>query len=166
MGNRKIVIGVMGGSSVSKDVLSIAQDLGRQIAESGYVLLTGGRPAGVMEAASHGAKKAGGLVVGILPGPNLNDCSRFVDIAIATNAGDARNVFNILSSDVVVACPGGMGTLSEIALAIKNNRPVILLGFDKDEVPKQLHTEQLTVSVKTPLEAMEKVKTVLQQGVF
>jgi uncharacterized protein (TIGR00725 family) len=127
---RKRVIGVMGGGSADAASEQMAEDLGRGIAEAGWALLTGGRPAGVMLAASRGACEAGGLVIGVLPDASPQAANDFVHIAIATGLGDARNLVNVLSADVVVACAGGAGTQSEVALALKNGRSVIGLGFD------------------------------------
>jgi hypothetical protein len=100
------------------------------VAEAGWVLLTGGRPAGVMEAASAGAKSvAGSLTVGILPSGPDGPVSEHVDVAVFTGMGDARNTINVLSSDVVVACGvEGPGTASEVALSLTSGRPVILLA--------------------------------------
>lgn len=128
---RKTLIGVMGpGAAAHPDALAHAYDLGRRIAEAGWVLLTGGRNVGVMEAANQGAHAAGGLTVGILPGTDDGSVSKAVDIAIFTDLGNARNNINVLSSQVVIACGFGFGTLSEIALALKGDRPVIVLTND------------------------------------
>jgi uncharacterized protein (TIGR00725 family) len=127
------IIGVMGpGESASDTDQSVAYELGRRIAESGWVLLTGGRCVGVMDAASRGAKSAKGLTVGILPGSDRHAASEAVDITILTGMGNARNAINILSSDVVIACGMGAGTVSEIALAIKADKPVILLNASSE----------------------------------
>jgi uncharacterized protein (TIGR00725 family) len=110
---------------------AIAFELGRLIAREGWILLTGGRNAGVMDAASRGAKSVpGSITVGVLPGDHQSkDVSGSVDIAIFTNMGDARNVVNVQSSDIVVAVSAASaGTLSEVALAVKAKRPVVLLG--------------------------------------
>ena len=123
----KVVIGVMGaGLATAKDT-ELAYQLGRAIALNGWVLLTGGRR-GVMDAASNGAKAGGGLTVGILPSSDRVGMSEAVDIAIVTDLGNARNNVNVLSSDVVIACGMGLGTASEVALALKNGKPVILLN--------------------------------------
>ncbi|MGQ0649852.1 MAG: cytochrome [Gemmatimonadaceae bacterium] len=127
---RRSVIGVMGaGEGASLHDLALAEELGRLVAAQGWALLTGGRDAGVMRAASRGAKSvAGSLVIGVLPsesGPVASD----VDVAIFTGLGHARNAVNVLSSDVVVACGvGGPGTGSESALALKMGHPLILLA--------------------------------------
>lgn len=123
------VIGVMGGAVVPEEVLEQAYTVGKLIAEHGWVLLNGGRNAGVMEASARGASEAGGLVVGILPTDTTTGVAPSVDIAIPTGMGDGRNAINVLASHVVIALPGGAGTVSEVALALKAGRDVVLLGF-------------------------------------
>lgn len=131
----KILIGVMGpGETATADDISLAYTLGQAIAQQGWGLLTGGRAAGVMTAASQGAQTAGGLVVGILAGEDTAQMSEAVDIAICTGMGQGRNVINVLSSHVVIACGLGSGTLSEIALALKFHKPVILLNWPSNLV--------------------------------
>lgn len=130
---RKTIIGVMGpGASASPIDLDNAYQLGRAIAQKGWVLLTGGRKIGVMDAASRGAKASGGLTVGILPTDNTDVVSEAVDIAIVTDLGNARNNINVLSADVIIACGMGIGTASEVALALKNGKKAILLTQDCD----------------------------------
>jgi hypothetical protein len=125
---RKIVIGVMGpGDNATAADLHHAYELGQGIAQEGWVLLTGGRNAGVMDAANKGAKAADGLTIGILPSNNTSAVSEAVDIAIVTDMGNARNNINVLSSDVVIACGMGTGTASEVALALKSHKKVVLL---------------------------------------
>lgn len=127
--NRPVLIGVMGGGRVDGPTRQRAYQLGELVAENGWCLLNGGRDAGVMAASAAGAAERGGLVVGILPGESRAGMAPGVTIPIITGLGSARNSINALSSDVVVACPGGAGTLSEIALALKTGTPVITLGF-------------------------------------
>ncbi|MEL7244623.1 MAG: TIGR00725 family protein [Cyanobacteria bacterium J06573_2] len=130
---RKIIIGVMGvGEKATSNDLENAYKLGQFIAQQGWILLTGGREAGVMNAASQGAKSLGGLTIGILPSKDDKNISEAVDIAIFTDMGNARNNINVLSSDVIVACGMGAGTASEIALALKSNKKVILLSEDEE----------------------------------
>ena len=130
---KKIIIGVMGpGEKATELDLENAHQLGKLIAQQGWILLTGGRNVGVMDAASWGAKSVGGLTIGILPDGNLKNASEFVDIPILTNMGSARNNINVLSSDVIIACGIGLGTISEIALALKADKKVIFLT-DKTE---------------------------------
>jgi uncharacterized protein (TIGR00725 family) len=119
----------MGAGDPGPEPKRLARRLGQLVAEAGWILLTGGRPAGIMEAASAGAKAVpGGLTIGILPSGPEGPVSEWVDIAIFTGLGDARNAVNVLTSDVVVACGvEGPGTASEVALALKSERPTILL---------------------------------------
>lgn len=125
----KPIIGVMGpGNNATEQDCDNAFKLGKLIAKESWILLTGGRNIGVMDAASKGAKKADGLVVGILPSENKMGMSRYVDIPICTGMGGARNNINVLSSDVVVALGLGAGTTSEIMLTLKADKPMILLS--------------------------------------
>jgi len=154
---RKTIIGVMGPGQATATDLQNAYHLGELIAQKGWVLLTGGRNVGVMDAASKGAKSANGLTIGILPGDNTDGVSDAVDIAIATDLGNARNNINVLSSDVVIACGIGTGTASEIALALKANKQVILLNSDRPSQsffqnlnPQNVHivnTPQLAINI-------------------
>lgn len=163
MATRKPVIGVVGGADVEAADESAAYELGKLIARRGWILLNGGRDCGVMSASARGAKKAGGLVIGILPGPNTRGASPDLDIAIVTGMGEARNVINVLSCDVVVACSGGAGTLSEVALALKSNRPVILLGWTSG-APLAVHRESGLLQVAdTPEDAVGAVDRILSQ---
>jgi uncharacterized protein (TIGR00725 family) len=127
---RKRVIGVMGGAAATPEACELARHFGRLVAGAGHVLLCGGRPSGVMAAAARGAREAGGLTLGILPGDDPDQAGEHILLAVATGMGHARNVVNVLTSDVVVVCPGGAGTLSEVALALKNGTPVVALGFE------------------------------------
>jgi len=132
------VIGVMGPAACDDQIAEVARAVGRAIAERGAVLLTGGRT-GVMEAASQGARDAGGLTIGVLPGAGAADSppNPYVDVALYTGLGEARNWVNVCSSDALIAIGGGFGTLSEIALALKARKPLVLLGswrFEMDGV--------------------------------
>ena len=104
-----------------------AAEVGRLLAERGAVLVCGGR-GGAMEAACRGAKDAGGLTVGILPGSNRSEANPFVDVVLPTGLGEARNALVVGAAEVVIAIGGGYGTLSEIALALKTGKRVIGLG--------------------------------------
>jgi uncharacterized protein (TIGR00725 family) len=97
--------------------------VGRELGSRGVVLVCGGL-GGVMEAACGGAKGAGGTTIGILPGSDRSDANRFVDIAIPTGLGEARNALVVRAADAVIAIGGGYGTLSEIALALRGSKRV------------------------------------------
>ncbi len=130
---RKTIIGVMGGSVADEKTAQNAREMGRLIAENGWTLLSGGRPTGVMQASVSGAKEAGGLTIGVLYDEDRELAAKDLDIVIPTGMGAARNIINVLASDVVVACRGTGGTLSEIAMALRFGRPVVLLDFDPGE---------------------------------
>ena len=105
--------------------------MGRELAARGAVLVCGGL-GGVMEAACRGAKDAGGRTVGILPGTDRAAANPFVDTAIPTGLGEARNALVVRAADGLIAVGGGYGTLSEIALALKAGKPVV--GLDSWEI--------------------------------
>jgi len=136
-------VAVVGGGDCSPKVREQAQELGRLLAERGHVLICGGL-GGVMEAAARGARTAGGLVVGVLPGEKI-DANPSIGIAIATGMGHARNVIIVKSADAVIALAGEHGTLSEIALALKMKKLVISL--QSWEIPG-------TIKAETPEEAL------------
>lgn len=119
----------MGPAACDEKIGAIAMAVGRAIAERGAVLLTGGR-SGVMEAASRGAREAGGFTIGILPGASAAESppNPYVDLPLYTGLGEARNWVNVCASDALIAIGGGFGTLSEIALALKARKPLVLLG--------------------------------------
>ena len=108
-------------------IADLAEEVGAGLARAGFTLVTGGA-FGAMEAASRGAKQAGGTVVGLLPGTDRSEANEWSDVTIATGIGHARNLGVVASADVVVAVGGEWGTLSEIGLAGVVGRPVVLLA--------------------------------------
>lgn len=160
---QKIIIGVMGPGKLATEIdLKNAYELGKLIAIEGWVLLTGGRNVGVMDAASKGAKKAGGLTIGILPSSHTRNVSDAVDITIVTDLGNARNNINVLSSEIIIACGMGLGTASEIALALKNRKPVILLSehLESQQFFKSLSPNLVYLAVNT-FEVIKIIKEML-----
>lgn len=142
--NQEIIVGVMGpGAGATAEDKAVAYELGKHIGEQSWTLLTGGRKAGVMDAAMKGAREAGGKTVGILPGTNNKGMSDHVQIPIFTGLGHARNAINIQSSRIIFACGLGAGTSSEISLALKTGTPTILLEQSEEtlEYFQQLTTE-------------------------
>ena len=124
---RKFLVSVIGGHKCEEEVSSLAEEVGRIIADSGAALVCGGL-GGTMEAACRGAKEAGGVTIGIIPGEDKNRANRFVDIVIPTGMGFSRNTLVVGTGDVVVALPGEYGTLSEISFALIGKKKVY--GFD------------------------------------
>ena len=139
----RLFIAVIGGAHCDAETAPLAEQVGRALAERGAAVVCGGL-GGVMEAAARGAKEAGGLVVGVLPGEKM-EANPYVGIAIATGMGHARNVIIVKSADAVIALPGEHGTLSEVALALKMKKRVISLH--SWEIPG-------TIKANTPQEAV------------
>ena len=159
----RVVVGVIGpGTGASGDDCALARELGGLVAREGWVLLTGGRALGVMHAASGGAKDAGGLTIGVLAGESLLGVSDTVDVAVVTGMGSARNNINVLSSHVLFACGMGPGTASEVALAIKAERPVVLVR--PDPVSRSFFKSlggALVQAADTPAEAVDLARRVI-----
>jgi uncharacterized protein (TIGR00725 family) len=123
----KIRIGVIGGASPDPKYRKIAHDVGKRIAEKGAILVCGGL-SGVMEAAARGAKEAGGLTIGILPGNSIEDANAHIDVPIATGLGYSRNSLVAMNADVLIAVDGQFGTLTEIAYGNIYGKRVIGIG--------------------------------------
>jgi len=139
---KKLRIGVIGGSQPDKESRQNAFRVGQLIAEKGAILVCGGL-SGVMEAASRGAKQAGGLTLGILPGDSADDANIYVDIPVATGLGYARNSLVAMNSDVIIAINGQYGTLSEIAYGCIYGKKIIGIGtWDIDAVIKVKSAEE------------------------
>ena len=118
---------VVGPHDASDAEAARAEEVGRLLAASDVVVVCGGL-GGAMAAACRGAKSAGGATVGILPGGDRGQANRWVDVAVATGMGEARNAVIVRTADALVAVGGGYGTLSEIALALRIGRLVVTLG--------------------------------------
>ena len=155
---RPVIIGVMGGGRSNDRDLKDAHHLGSLIAQQGWVLLNGGRASGIMAASAQGAAAAGGLTVGVLPDDNPAQAADDIQIPICTGMGSARNMINVLSSRIVVACPGGPGTISEVALALKHDRQVITLNFDlRTTFPAAFESGQLALA-HSPEEVIDLIR--------
>ncbi len=120
-------VAVVGAGDPSAEQARAAEEVGRELARQGAIVVTGGG-GGVMAAASRGADEAGGVVVGILPGSDRADANPWVGVALPTGLGELRNGLIVRAADVVLAVGGAYGTLSEIALALATGVPVV--GLD------------------------------------
>ena len=120
-------IGVVGPGDATSDDVARAEEVGHALAEAGAILVCGGL-GGVMEAACRGARAAGGLTVGLLPGDDRRVANPWVSVALPTGLGEGRNVLLVRAAEAVVAIGGGWGTLSEIALALRAGKTVV--GLD------------------------------------
>ena len=154
-------VAVIGSATCDEKVAAQAREIGREIARRGAVLVCGGR-GGVMVAACHGAKEAGGTTVGILPGTHRGEANRYVDIPIATGLGEARNAVVVRTADVVIAVSGGYGTLSEIGFALKMGRPVV--GLDTRELRQQGQPVAALAVADKPAQAVELALSLAERG--
>jgi len=145
-----MIIAVIGAGECTPEVVRLAEEVGRRLAERGAILICGGL-GGVMEAACRGAKGAGGTTVGVLPGTNPGDANPYVDIPIATGMGQARNVIVVASAQATIAVGGGYGTLSEIGHARKLGIPVV--GLETWNLKKEGYTG--IMEAQSPAEAVE-----------
>lgn len=167
--DRLPIVGVMGSGAEPHDEPSHA--IGTLLAELGVHLLTGGG-GGVMEAVSrsfHGTRGRKGLVIGVLPAADEPGRSRpgypnpWVEVPIRTHLplsgkrgmdARSRNHINVLSSDAIVALPGGEGTASEVRLAVRYGRPVIAYlpgGADIPGLPPEVRLAESTEEVRAYL---------------
>lgn len=119
------------GENATPEENELAYDLGKAIANEGWIVLTGGRSFGVMDASLKGATEVGGLTIGILPGDSDQNSSENAQIKIVTSMGSGRNYISVLTSHLVVVLGMAAGTASEVALALKSKRKVILLNQDE-----------------------------------
>lgn len=124
---RPTQIAVCAPGTATDEELTLAGAVGRLLGERGCTLVCGGL-GGAMAAASRAAKEAGGLTIGIIPGYDERAANPWIDHVICTGIGQARNVLVVASGHAVIAVGGGWGTLSEIAIALRLGRPVVLLG--------------------------------------
>jgi uncharacterized protein (TIGR00725 family) len=145
-------VAVVGGGEADAEATAMAEEVGRELGRRDAVLLCGGL-GGVMEAACRGAKAEGGTTVGILPTDDRNAANPFVDVAIATGMGEARNALVVRAADVLIAVAGEFGTLSEIALALRTGKPVV--GMATWELAKGGRPVEAIVQAATPLDAVE-----------
>ena len=117
-------ISVFGGRDITPDVYEDTLEIGRRLADEGYLVFCGGG-AGVMEAIAKGVHDEGGIVVGVLKGQDLEEGNKYLTVPIATGIGIARNAILAYNCDAAIAISGRYGTLSEIAYAFQLKKPVI-----------------------------------------
>lgn len=149
---RKIKIGVLGPNSVDDAQYALGRSVGECIARAGAVLFCGGL-GGMMAAACEGARAAGGLTVGILPGADSDEANAFVDLAIPTALGPLRNAVLVRACDAVIAVNGAYGTLSEIAFALRLEVPVV--GIDTWSLARGGRTDEGIHVALDPQDAVE-----------
>ncbi|MBI2830928.1 MAG: TIGR00725 family protein [Chloroflexi bacterium] len=160
-------IGVIGGSQCTAEEARLAEEVGREVAKRGAILVCGGL-GGVMEAACKGASSEGGVTVGILPGDNRQSANPYVSIPVVTGLGHARNIIVVRSSQAIIAVGGAYGTLSELGHALQNNIPVIGLNTwslsrngkqDTSIIPAQNAVDAVEIALSLANQAPARVPT-------
>jgi len=155
------------GENATPEENDMAYDLGKAIAQQNWITLTGGRSFGVMDASLKGASEIGGMTIGVLPGDSDKNSSEHAQIKIITSMGSGRNYISVLSSHVVVVLGMAAGTASEVALALKSKKKVILLNQDEITIRffKNLGSYNVLVS-KTVEETINHIKDFLAMNVY
>jgi len=160
---RKPIIGVIGGGSTATDEgVKLAEEVGFLIARADAILVCGGLN-GVMEAAAKGARRAGGLTVGILPTGNKGDANPYIDIPVATAMSTARNLIIVRTADALIAVNGSYGTLSEMAHAFDLGKTVFgLHTWPMDQAGVE---GTLFIQVSSPRDAVERALAYARQAI-
>ncbi|MBT3217156.1 MAG: TIGR00725 family protein [Candidatus Marinimicrobia bacterium] len=138
-------VSVFGGRNITDEVYSQTVELGKSMAEEGYLVFCGGG-SGVMEAIAKGVNEGGGTCVGILKDGSLEEANEFISLPITTGLGIYRNLMLAYNCDIAVAISGEYGTLSEIAYALQLEKPVI--GFHTWDIPKVNHADSPSDVIK------------------
>ena len=153
MTNKKRIIAVIGGGQCTREEATLAEEVGRELARRGAILVCGGL-GGVMEAACRGADSQGGMTIGILPGESRQPANPYVQIPIVTGMGYARNVAVVKSAQAVIAIAGSYGTLSEIGHALQSGIPVI--GLNTWTLSRNGQPDNAIIPAQDAAEAVEK----------
>jgi uncharacterized protein (TIGR00725 family) len=124
---RRPQVAIIGSSEADDALMKLAYEAGAVVAKTGAALVTGGRD-GIMAAASKGCAEAGGVVIAVVPGTQMDEANGHTHYVIPTGLGWARNVITAIAGDVILAIGGAAGTLSEIAFAWMYDRPIIALS--------------------------------------
>ena len=156
MRNQKITISVIGGHDINAKVEQLAHKIGNIVAKVGAILVCGGLN-GVMLAASKGCKDGGGTTIGLLPGKDKKDANPYIDIALPTSIGYARNAMVACSADIIIALPGSHGTSCEISYGLVYKRPIIDLGgWNRKGMIKVRNLDQAEKKIKQLIKKLEK----------
>ena len=153
MSERKKIIAVIGGSEPSSEEARLAEEVGRELAKQGAILVCGGL-GGVMEAACRGASSEGGITVGILPGESRQSANPYVQFPIASGIGYARNLTVVKSAQAVIAVGGSYGTLTEIGYALQGGIPVV--GLNTWSLFRNGQEDKSIIPAQSPAEAVNK----------
>ncbi|MFC2066395.1 TIGR00725 family protein [Chloroflexota bacterium] len=158
MRDDKRFIAVIGGSEPSSEEAKLAEEVGRELARQGIVLVCGGL-GGIMAAACEGASEEGGLTIGILPGGSRLTANPYVQVPIVTNMGEARNIIVVKSAQAVIAIAGSYGTLSEIGHALRSGIPVI--GLKTWSLSRDGQPDNSIIPAQDPVDAVNKALSLI-----
>lgn len=147
-----VQVAVIGGGTCDEATAEVAARVGGELARANAAVVCGGL-GGVMEAACRGAREEGGRTIGILPGDDRSAANPYVEVAVATGMGEARNALVVGNADAVIAVGGEYGTLSEVALALKRGVPVV--GLHTWELARAGVSDSGIVVATTAKEAVE-----------
>ena len=146
--NQRAIVAVIGGHDIEPKVEQLAHDIGKIVAKMGAILVCGGLE-GVMEAAAKGCQQAGGTTIGLLPGISKSDANPYIDIALPTTIGFARNAMVACCADIIVALAGSHGTSCEISYGLVYKKPVIDLGgWDRKGMIKAKNLKEVEATIK------------------
>lgn len=155
----RMQVAVVGPGHADEREHQLACGVGRLLAQRGAVVVTGGL-GGVMQAACEGAAVLGGVSIGLLPGTDRAAANPYVTVPVAAGLGEGRNLLVVQTADAVVAIGCSPGTLSEIALAARLGKPVVLLA-------SYARPEGLALgcaTAETPKEAVDLALGLLAEG--
>ena len=150
---RETIIAVIGTRKPSPEESSLAEEVGRELAQNGITLICGGL-GGVMEDAYRGARAEGGLTIGVIPGDDPKSANPYVQIPIVTGIGYARNVIIVKTAQAIIAVGGGYGTLTELGYALDSKKPVI--GLKTWKFSRNNRMDKSIIRVNSAKEAVSK----------
>lgn len=157
---RQLYISVIGASDALPELAALAEEIGFEIARRNHVLVCGGM-GGVMDAAAKGAALADGVSIGILPGDSRRAASSYLTLSIPTSMSYGRNFLVVLSGDGIIAVGGEFGTLSEIAFAIKLEKPLVIM--EDWGINNIGHAPDMAGRAKTAKEAVDLVEKLINE---
>ena len=163
-------IGIIGPNNkmCSKELYDFGVQLGQQIATKNRTIVCGGL-GGFMEAVCRGVKQSSdtfqGQTVGILPNETPAEANPYIDIAIPTGTGIARNIIIVRTADIIIAAGGGAGTLSEIAFAWQLDKKVLCVtifdGWAKELAGRNLDERKTDLLI--PVSSIDAINQLLNQ---
>ena len=157
---REVIVAVIGTRQPSPEESKLAEEVGRELAKNGVILICGGL-GGVMEDACRGARAEGGLTIGAIPGDDRKSANPYVQIPIVTGIGYARNVIIVKSAQAIIAVGGGYGTLTEIGYALDSKKPVIGLGTWK--ISRNNQIDKSIIRARNAKEAVNKALKLIKR---